>query len=552
MLEYLHIRDLALISDMELEFASGMNVLTGETGAGKSFILKALNFLMGERLGADMVRPGKERAQVEALFMRSGEELIVRRELIAETGRSRLFINDTLASQETIKELRTTLLVHTSQHGQQKLLQPNFQAKLIDDWMNQPDLLAARNTLLKELKEAAERKEALRTRFRELADRRELLEMHLTEIEKVSPAEGEEEQLEAMRAEWRGTEQLRRHYERAQMILRGEETGLLEQIGHLERALELLAGDDEDMAAYLESAVSFRQTIAELERKLRRPPLPQADIDPEQIEARLFELAQLKRKLHRTLPEILALREEIQDNLSFLDACTLDIRQVEKREKQLQEQLAGVLALLNPERRKAGESFTRKLESELQGLGFSQYVRVSADWSEVALFPGCVEDRVRLLWSPNPGQQPQPLDKIASGGELSRFMLAVVSVQEHDEEATLIFDEVDAGVGGLTLNKVAERLEALAQRRQMLLITHWPQLASRAFRHFRVTKQVKDGKTFTQCIRLDERERKTELRAWPVLKADFPLTARKKRKRNIPLPFFTSENRCVTRRLWQR
>ena len=158
MLEYLHIRDLALISDMELEFASGMNVLTGETGAGKSFILKALNFLMGERLGADMVRPGKERAQVEALFMRSGEELIVRRELIAETGRSRLFINDTLASQETIKELRTTLLVHTSQHGQQKLLQPNFQAKLIDDWMNQPDLLAARNTLLKELKEAAERR----------------------------------------------------------------------------------------------------------------------------------------------------------------------------------------------------------------------------------------------------------------------------------------------------------------------------------------------------------------------------------------------------------
>ena len=109
------------------------------------------------------------------------------------------------------------------------------------------------------------------------------------------------------------------------MILRGEETGLLEQIGHLERALELLAGDDEDMAAYLESTVSFRQTIAELERKLRRPPLPQADIDPEQIEARLFELAQLKRKLHRTLPEILALREEIQDNLSFLDACTLDI-----------------------------------------------------------------------------------------------------------------------------------------------------------------------------------------------------------------------------------
>lgn len=511
MLEYLHIRDLALIADMELEFAGGMNVLTGETGAGKSFILKALNFLMGERLGADMVRPGRERAQVEALFLRPESELIIRRELIAETGRSRLFINNTLASQETIKELRASLLVHTSQHGQQKLLQPAFQARLIDDWMDQPDLLEKRHALVKRLREAAERKEALRTRFRDLADRRELLEMHLGEIEKVAPEEGEEEQLEALRAEWRGTEQLRRHYERAQMILRGEETGLLEQIGQLERALETLASDDEEMAVHLEAATSFRQTLSELERKLRRPPLPQSDVDPEQIESRLFELAQLKRKLHRTLPEILSLRDEIQDNLSFLDACTLDIRQVEKEEKALQGELADLLALLNAKRRQAAAVFTQKLEQQLAGLGFSEHVRVIAQWTSVELFPGCREDRVRLLWSPNPGQQPQPLDKIASGGELSRFMLAVVSIQRHSEEATLIFDEVDAGVGGLTLNKVAEQLEALASRRQMVLITHWPQLASRAVRHFRVTKEVRDGNTFTRCAKLNEREREAEL-----------------------------------------
>lgn len=511
MLEYLHIRDLALIADMELEFAGGMNVLTGETGAGKSFILKALNFLMGERLGADMVRPGRERAQVEALFLRPESELIIRRELIAETGRSRLFINNTLASQETIKELRASLLVHTSQHGQQKLLQPAFQARLIDDWMDQSDLLEKRHALVKRLREAAERKEALRTRFRDLADRRELLEMHLGEIEKVAPEEGEEEQLEALRAEWRGTEQLRRHYERAQMILRGEETGLLEQIGQLERALETLASDDEEMAVHLEAATSFRQALSELERKLRRPPLPQSDVDPEQIESRLFELAQLKRKLHRTLPEILSLRDEIQDNLSFLDACTLDIRQVEKEEKALRGELADLLAQLNAKRRQAAAVFTQKLEQQLAGLGFSEHVRVIAQWTSVELFPGCREDRVRLLWSPNPGQQPQPLDKIASGGELSRFMLAVVSIQRHSEEATLIFDEVDAGVGGLTLNKVAEQLEALASRRQMVLITHWPQLASRAVRHFRVTKEVRDGNTFTRCAKLNEREREAEL-----------------------------------------
>ena len=511
MLEYLHIRDLALIADMELEFAAGMNVLTGETGAGKSFILKALNFLMGERLGADMVRPGRERAQVEALFLRPEGELIIRRELIAESGRSRLFINNSLASQEAIKELRASLLVHTSQHGQQKLLQPTFQAHLIDEWMAQPELVEKRHVLVKSLREAGERKEALRTRFRDLADRRELLEMHLGEIEKVAPEEGEEEQLEALRAEWRSTEQVRRQYERAQMILRGEETGLPEQVGHLERALETLAADDDEMAAYLEAASSFRQTLAELERKLRRPPLPQSEADPEYIEGRLFELAQLKRKLHRTLPEILSLRDEIQDNLSFLDACTLDIRQVEKEEKALRGELADLLTRLNAQRRQAAAAFTERLEQQLTGLGFSQHVKVIAEWSTVELFPGCQEDRVRLLWSPNPGQQPQPLDKIASGGELSRFMLAVVSIQTHSEEATLIFDEVGAGVGGLTLNRVAEQLEALSSRRQMVLITHWPQLASRAVRHFRVTKEVHDGKTFTRCFKLNPQEREAEL-----------------------------------------
>ncbi len=511
MLEYLHIRDLALIADMELEFAAGMNVLTGETGAGKSFILKALNFLMGERLGADMVRPGRERAQVEALFLRPEGELIIRRELIAESGRSRLFINNSLASQEAIKELRASLLVHTSQHGQQKLLQPTFQAHLIDEWMAQPELVEKRHVLVKSLREAGERKEALRTRFRDLADRRELLEMHLGEIEKVAPEEGEEEQLEALRAEWRSTEQVRRQYERAQMILRGEETGLPEQVGHLERALETLAADDDEMAAFLEAASSFRQTLAELERKLRRPPLPQSEADPEYIEGRLFELAQLKRKLHRTLPEILSLRDEIQDNLSFLDACTLDIRQVEKEEKALRGELADLLTRLNAQRRQAAAAFTERLEQQLTGLGFSQHVKVIAEWSTVELFPGCQEDRVRLLWSPNPGQQPQPLDKIASGGELSRFMLAVVSIQTHSEEATLIFDEVDAGVGGLTLNRVAEQLEALSSRRQMVLITHWPQLASRAVRHFRVTKEVHDGKTFTRCFKLNPQEREAEL-----------------------------------------
>ena len=207
-----------------------------------------------------------------------------------------------------------------------------------------------------------------------------------------------------MRAEWRGTEQLRRHYERAQMILRGGGNGTSSN------RLAIWNGRwscwPETMRIWprilSRRSLFARRLPRSWNGKLRRPPLPQAEYRSGTNASKpgFSNWRGWMRKLHRTLPEILALREEIQDNLSFLDACTLDIRQVEKREKQLQEQLAGVLALLNPERRKAGESFTRKLESELQGLGFSQYVRVSADWSEVALFPGCVEDRVRLYDGP--------------------------------------------------------------------------------------------------------------------------------------------------------
>ena len=512
MLELLRIRDLALIADMELEFAPGMNVLTGETGAGKSFILKAINFLMGEKLGADMVRSGKERAMVEALFTLSDGELILRRELVAETGRSRLYVNDSLRSQDALKDLRPALMTHTSQHGQQRLLSPSFQGRLIDDWMQRADLLEARDRHLAALKDAMARHEALLKRSRDLADRRELLELHLKDIEKVDPEPGEEERLEEQRALLRSGEQARQQYDRALMALRGHDgPGLLDLLGQLERSLELLQRADASFAPSLEEAMAFHVSLQELDRRLRKPPVKLAGGDPEQIEARLFELSQLKRKLHRTLPEILSLRDEIQENLSFLDACGLDLKQVQKEETALKAELATVLVDLNAERARAGADFCASLCQELAGLGFSEHVRVLVEALPHELAEGCVEERLRLLWAPNPGQAPQPLDRIASGGELSRFLLAVVSMQARNDSATLIFDEVDSGVGGLTLNKVADRLAELADRRQMLLITHWPQLTLRAKRHFHVCKDVIDNETFTRCLPLTASERETEL-----------------------------------------
>ena len=512
MLEYLRIRNLALIEDAELDFAPGMNVLTGETGAGKSFILKALGFLLGDRLGADMVRQGAEKAQVEAQFQMDGREIVIRRSLLAESGRSRLYVDDALRSQECVRSLREQLLAHASQHGQQQLLQPAFQARLMESTLKDPDLLRRRDELLEQLRSVEARRKELRAREAHLLERRDILEMQQQEIDRVAPEAGEEERLEEQRAIVRAAEQTREQYELALGLLHGEEEpGLLDMLGRLERCLHQMARTDDSVSEDADAVTALRQQLSHLSGRLRRPPLPEDMPDVEQMEERLYALAQLKRKLHRSLDEILELREEIRENISFLDACALDITLLDKEEKQLAAQLQEVLSALLPQRREAAADFARQLEEELRQLGFSEQVRVIPDFMPQEVWPGLMDEKVRILWAPNPGQAPQPLDRIASGGELSRFLLALMSVRPKAESATYIFDEVDAGVGGLTLNKLAEMLENLAKQRQMLVITHWPQLAARAQKHFQISKTIRDNATFTTCVPLDARQRHAEL-----------------------------------------
>lgn len=512
MLEYLRIRNLALIEDAELDFAPGMNVLTGETGAGKSFILKALGFLLGDRLGADMVRQGAEKAQVEAQFQMDGREIVIQRSLLAESGRSRLYVDDALRSQECVRSLREQLLAHASQHGQQQLLQPAFQARLMESTLKDPDLLRRRDELLEQLRSVEARRKELRAREAHLLERRDILEMQQQEIDRVAPEAGEEERLEEQRAIVRAAEQTREQYELALGLLHGEEEpGLLDMLGRLERCLHQMARTDDSVSEDADAVTALRQQLSHLSGRLRRPPLPEDMPDVEQMEERLYALAQLKRKLHRSLDEILELREEIRENISFLDACALDITLLDKEEKQLAAQLQEVLSALLPQRREAAADFARQLEEELRQLGFSEQVRVIPDFMPQEVWPGLMDEKVRILWAPNPGQAPQPLDRIASGGELSRFLLALMSVRPKAESATYIFDEVDAGVGGLTLNKLAEKLENLAKQRQMLVITHWPQLAARAQKHFQISKTIRDNATFTTCVPLDARQRHAEL-----------------------------------------
>lgn len=519
MLELLRIHDLALIEDIEMEFAPGMNVLTGETGAGKSFILKALNFLIGEKLGTDLVRPGKEKAVVEALFVLDGEDAILRRELAAETGRSRLYLNDRLCSQDVVRDMRARLILHTSQHGQQKLLQPSFQAAILDDFLARPDLLEEKERLTRALADCAARIAALDQARLALEDKREVLEHQQQEIEKVGPKAGEEEELELRRASFRNQAGITENAAAALGALQGDDNGpgLYRHLSALQKAVEALAGMLDEFADAPGFLTEARISLQELEGRLRRAARgAEQEADIEAIESRLYALAQLKRKLKRPLESIVALRQEIAENLDFLDTCKLDRGVLEREERESGDALAVLLCELNPARQEAAGRLSMALQEELKGLGFSEHVRVIFEFTPHSLCAGredCTELRARLFWQPNPGQTPQPLDRIASGGELSRFLLAVVSLMSKNtsERPTLIFDEVDSGVGGLTLNRVADSLQKLAASRQMLLITHWPQLASRAGRHFVVEKEVLDGQTYTRCTRLAPADISAEL-----------------------------------------
>lgn len=512
MLDYLRIQDLALIEDVALDFGQGINVLSGETGAGKSFILKALNFITGDRLGTSLVRPGKEKASAEAIFtMPDGSELFIRRELMADTGRSRLFINDKLSSQESLREMRPALILHTSQHGQQKLLQSAYQNKVLEDFMARPDLLSRRDEALKALYDIAARKAELKARFDELAGRRELLEFQQQEIDKVSPKPGEEDELEEARAAIRDADSRNETVDQALLALHGDDGsgGMLDDLSVLERAVKHLAVADESFAPDLEAVNSMYASLSDLSSRLRRASGPRGNAkwDVEAIESRLFAISQLKRKLKKSFSEILAMQRDINDNIAFLDSCALDLKQLEREEAAACDHLASVLAELNPARRKVSDELKAALEGELRELGFSDQVALEFVFSGKELFAGrddCIEEQARIFWKPNPGQAAQPLDQIASGGELSRFLLALVTLvaRRMEDSPVLIFDEVDSGVGGITLNKVADKLRRLGDDRQVILISHWPMLAATARRHFFVEKEIAGGETYTRCKQL--------------------------------------------------
>ncbi|HKT14776.1 MAG TPA: DNA repair protein RecN [Allosphingosinicella sp.] len=529
MLTGLTIRDVVLIEALDLEFGPGLAVLTGETGAGKSILLDALGLALGVRAERGLVRSGQAQAVVTVSFdlpadhpaqavladnglqSGTGEPLVIRR-IVRADGGSRALVNDQPVSAGLVRDLGAMLVEIHGQHDERGLLNPRGHRALLDSFAMIDTGETERSYAGWREAEAglAAAREAL-----ELAARdREWLEHAVAELAALAPQPGEEERLAGLRATMQKGERLAEDIETANQLLGGSEGGLA-LLRQAARRLERIAGEHDRLGEALAAIDRAVIEAADAEDRLAEASDALA-FDParlEEAEARLFELRALARK-HRVDPETLpALAQELGDRLAALDAGSEGLAAQERAAGEARQAYLAAAARLSTLRTAAAERLDRAVAVELAPLKLdaASFRTVIAPLGEEAS-TAHGRDRVEFEVSTNPGAPFAPLTRIASGGELSRFILALkVALAERGDATTMIFDEIDRGVGGAVASAVGERLQRLAGRGQLLVVTHSPQVAARGNQHLLIEKSHDGLVTRTSVQRLDEMRRREEI-----------------------------------------
>ncbi len=534
MLQELRVQNLALIDTLHLDLSvqpTGLIVLTGETGAGKSIILQAINLLTGGRGTASWVRGDSDQADIEAVFavrpdhaemhalldehaLADGEHCIVRRVLTRE-GRSRLYVNDRAVTARLAAELTAHLVNIASQHDQQQLLNARFHLDYLDLFADLWDQRQRFGQLYRHWQQAAQELRQLREREQDKERRRDFLTFQLTEIRKAGVNAGEDEALQRERDRLKASDGLLRLVGDAGRLLADSVSGRLTEI---RKNLLQAATLDSDLAPLAERLAVAGYELEDLAALLDKyvDEIPSDPSRLEYISARLAELRQLQRKYGPTLEEVLAFAEAAEAELARLEDLEAQIGRAERRVDETATAALQAAAALSGARREAAARLAAGMEQELASLSFPQAVfrvelRPPAD-PGVAGLQATGGDLVEFLFSANPGEPVKPLVRIVSGGELSRLLLAMKCLlARRDQVDTVIFDEVDAGIGGQAAEAVADKISQLAGHHQVFCITHLPQIAACADLHFRVDKVVEEGRTRTVMVPLDQDEQVGEL-----------------------------------------
>jgi len=523
MLRLLRIRNLAVIEAVEVEFEPGFNVLTGETGAGKSILVEAVGLLLGGRASADLVRTGESQATIEALFEAPstsrgtpGSEIVVRRELSSQ-GRSRSFINGALATAAALRDLSTRLLELHGQHEHQALLDPQTHLPLLDAYagLGQPartvaDAWVAVRTLREQL-------ERSRMDSREKAARLDLIAFQLGEIEKAAPTAHEDDTLAATRQVLASAERVQRLCEESHSALYESDSAALAALGGVWKRVGELSGIDPRFVPYVEARDGIKGQLEDLAFFLRSY-ADGVDASPgrlQEVEDRLALLERLKRKYGPALDDVLDRGRALGRERDLLTGASGRAEDLEAALRAATDAFLLAARDLSRRRRDAAGPFARRMEELVAELAMARTrfeVRLNdreldpEAWSERGI------DQGEFYLSPNPGEDLRPLARIVSGGELSRVMLALKTLAAGDGGGkTLIFDEVDAGIGGRVADVVGSRLQSLGSRFQVLCITHLPQIAARASTHFRIEKDVRGERTVTSVQPLTGSGRVDEL-----------------------------------------
>lgn len=527
MLNLLHIENIAVIEQADITFDTGFNVLTGETGAGKSIVIDAISAILGERAYRDVIRTGSSKARVSAVFRGvpalpwfdeygvpyDSEELLIQREIYID-GKNVCRVNGHPVTVTILKKLGGNLIHIHGQHDSQQLFDEANHLTYLD-------LFARNRTVFDAYSEQFEQVEAVRREIKRLSmdegeklRRVEALQYQIQEIERAELQPGEDEALETRRKVLQNAEKLVDGLARAGAALYGDDerdgaAGLLSEAQH---ALSRITRYDDRLSQIhdrLSELVYAVQDAAE-ELRDRVDELSYSGDELEQIESRLDVIHRLRRKYGNSVDEILVYLDRARQELDEIEFASDKIEKLTKQLKTLENTAEEAGLLLRKSRQKAAKELEARLSVELAALDMprAQFV---CRFEEQPMAPNGM-DIVCFLMTANIGEALKPMSKVASGGELARIMLAIKNVlAEQDQVGTLIFDEVDAGVSGRAAQKVAEKLKAVSNGKQVLCVTHLPQIAAAANNHLLIAKSERDGRTFTQVTSLDREGRKREI-----------------------------------------
>jgi len=528
MLTLLRVSGFALIDEVELSLGSGLTVITGETGAGKSILVEALGLLRGGRASVDVIRTGADEARVEAVFelpttsamARSliedgravGEGLVVRR-AIARSGRGRIHLGGGLATVADLAATVGRLCDITSQHDQQLLMDPESQLAILDAFAGNAATLAEAKTAFSALSDARDALAAFDADAKSRSEREDLLRFQLAELEQANLIPGEDDALRVERERCKGAERFLAACTRGEDALYSGEDAAAGRIVAVAREIAALSALDPALGPVVESLQAAQAQVEDAASSLSRY-AGKLRFEPErlgEIEERLFLIGRLVRKHGGSVESAVSRREEMTRELadlgSFEEGLTARRNAVAEAERKM-EDLAGQIG---EKRRKASRTLGKRIDETLRDLGLAgAHVPIAVE--DRGTLGASGRDRVRFLFSPNPGEEPRPLDRIASGGELSRVMLAVTQALAREGQATTyVFDEVDTGVGGATAEVIGRKLRAIAQHKQVLVVTHLPQIAALADHHVKVTKESTKTRTSIRVALLTDEERKAEI-----------------------------------------